>query len=792
MTDSRTRQLHEQADLLLNSNRLMEARAVYDQICSIDSSDPEAFLMRGALDGEMGKVDAAMQSLNEAIRIDPEYADAYHTLAHVQQHQGKLEEAREALQKAVEIDPELTEAWAMLSGLLGQLAEFAGAESASRRALELDPTLTDARANLATALVEQGKNEEAVPELRRVVEQQPASAHVWSRLGAILARLEQYQEAIPALETALRLNASDNEARTALAYAYYGDKAFANAREQLQQIIEINPSDDQAWATLVSATEDGGWQDLAEFCERLMQRFPDNRRIILNHGYALEMLNDLDGASADYQQVTREFPEWGEGWNRLGLLYMRREEPHQAAASLKKALDCGIDSPMTLCMYGAAVRTHGSFIEAEHYCKLAMEKAPDLIPVYIHLGMVQTMMGKLDQAMETFSKGRELDADNLLLVAGVADALERQGNAEQAFEILEPYLDSDQEGIAVITCTLAKISNKLDLEERALGLVEKILARETILRASAMDLHFRAADIYHNLRAYDKAIDHYHQANALSELEFDREAHIQFVSDVIASFNRDTLDHLTDLGNPSSRPVFIVGMPRSGTSLAEQILASHPDVFGAGELMDFPAVEYGLGFDNKDASGYTARLASLTAAETHRYAEAYLNSINALSDGERYVTDKLPYNFLRLGLIQILFPNARVIHTRRDPMDSCLSCYFLDFMGTHPHAYDLENLGIYYRQYERLMAHWHDVLSLPILDLQYEEAVDDIEATCRRLADFCELDWDDRMLNFHQSNRVVKTASYDQVRRPVYKSSVGRWRPYGAWLDPLKRGLSLP
>lgn len=790
MPESRNQQLHQQAELLLNSNRLVEARALYEQICSLDGSDAEAFMMRGALDGEMGRMEDAIQSLNEAIRLDPGCADAYHTLAHVSQHTGKLVEACDALQTAVKIDPEFTEAWTMLSGLLGQLGEFASSETASRRALALDPSRVDARANLANALVEQGKEEEAIPELKQAAELQPANAQIWSRLSRILTRAERFDEAIPALEHALRLNPSDNETRTALGCAYHGNKEFAKATEQLHRVIESNPDEERAWANLVRITEEDGWQALADYCEQLADRFPSNRHIALNHGYSLEMLENLDGARTKYGQVTRAFPEWGEGWNRSGLLYARLEENQKAGASLKKALDCGIDSPLTLCMYGACLCVYGSYIEAERYCRLAMEKAPDIVPIYIHLGIVQTLMGELDRAIETYHKGLDLDPDNLTLIAGISDTLERQGKFEQAYQILEPYLDDDSDGIAQVASMYAKLSNRFNREEQALNLVEKTLASEDVMRGSAMDLHFHAGDIYHSMQQYELAIDHYHKANALSEIQFDREAHVRFINSTIAAFSEDTLAQLTSLGNPSARPIFIVGMPRSGTSLAEQILASHPDVYGAGELMDFAAVAQGLGFDHAHSSGFTARLASLNDAESSRYVEAYLQSIDRLSNGERYVTDKLPYNFLHLGLIQILFPNARVIHARRDPMDSCLSCYFLAFIGTHPHAYDLEDLGVYYREYERLMTHWHDVLSLPILDVQYEEAVEDIEATCRRMIEFCELDWDDRVLDFHQSDRVVRSASYDQVRRPVYRSSVGRWKPYEAWLDPLRQGLS--
>ena len=431
MTDSRIRQLHQQADLLLNTNRLTEARALYDQICALDDSDAEAFMMRGALDGEMGQVEDALQSLNEAIRLDPDYADAYHTLARLLQHQGRLEEARDALQKAVEIDPEFTEAWAMLGGLLGQLKAYPEVETASRRALELDSTLVDARANLASALVEQGRYEDAIPELQQLVEQQPGNTLAWSRLGAILARLKRFDDAIPALETALHLNPSDNQTRTTLGYTYHGIKAFDRATEQLHRVIESNPDEAQAWAALAGITEADGWQAIADYCERLAERFPGNRHITLNHGYALEMLNNPGGARTKFEQVTREFPEWGEGWNRLGLLHTRLEQGQEASTCLKKAIDCGVDSPLTLCMYGAALRVCGSLREAEHYCRLAMEKAPDMVLSYIHLGLAQTEMGELDLALETYQKGLELDPANPTLVSGISDVQARQANPEK-------------------------------------------------------------------------------------------------------------------------------------------------------------------------------------------------------------------------------------------------------------------------------------------------------------------------------------------------------------------------
>ena len=432
MIDSRTRHLHQQADLLLNADRPAEARALYDQICGLDDSDAEAFMMRGALDGEMGRVEDALQSLNEAIRLDPGCADAYHALAHLLQHQGKLAEARYAVQKAVQVEPDFAEAWTMLGGLLGQLKEYTEAETASRRALRLDATLVGARANLANALVEQGRHEEAVPELKQLAEHQPANVEAWSRLGTVLTRLERFNDAIRALETALRLNSSDLQIRTALAYAYRGNKAFTKAAEQLFAVIESNPDDARAWATLVTVANEhdnvNGWQTLVDYCEQLAERFPGNRHITLNHGYALEVLNELEDAGTKYERLTREFPAWGEGWNRLGLLHMRLGQNEPALSCLHKAIDCGVDSPLTLSMYGNTLRVCGNFKEAEYYCRLAVEKAPDLVPPYIYLGMVQTEIGKFDLALETYRKGLDIDPGNVTLISGISDVQKRQAD----------------------------------------------------------------------------------------------------------------------------------------------------------------------------------------------------------------------------------------------------------------------------------------------------------------------------------------------------------------------------
>ena len=228
-------------------------------------------------------------------------------------------------------------------------------------------------------------------------------------------------------------------------------------------------------------------------------------------------------------------------------------------------------------------------------------------------------------------------------------------------------------------------------------------------------------------------------------------------------------------------------MPRSGTTLTEQILASHPLVHGAGELLRMDEIRISLhGLTGENWPQCVNRLNRKTL---DKLAQEHLDWLGRLASGKARVTDKMPHNFVLLGLIDLLFPEARVIHCQRDPMDNCLSMYFQGFNANHVYANNLEHLGAYYRQYERVMAHWRTVLRIPMMDMRYETMVAEPEQSARKLIEFCGLEWDDRCLRFYESGRAVSTPSYDQVRQPIYKKSVARWKRYEKYLEPLKRSL---
>ena len=253
----------------------------------------------------------------------------------------------------------------------------------------------------------------------------------------------------------------------------------------------------------------------------------------------------------------------------------------------------------------------------------------------------------------------------------------------------------------------------------------------------------------------------------------------------------DAIKAMASVSGAGKRGICIIGMPRSGTSLTEQILASHHAISGAGELKEIFNITTAISARLDGQPPYPAFMPQLSDELCQEMALRYQNKLQQVSDSSTYVTDKMPQNFFYLGLISRLFPEAHIIHCQRDPRDTCLSCYFQDFSGSHNYANNLETLAHYYKSYQRLMQHWQTVLETPILSLRYEELVSTPETTIKTMLDFLGLEWDDNCLDFHNSKRVITTASYNQVRQPINQGSVARWHHYEKDIQPLLDGLGL-
>jgi hypothetical protein len=291
---------------------------------------------------------------------------------------------------------------------------------------------------------------------------------------------------------------------------------------------------------------------------------------------------------------------------------------------------------------------------------------------------------------------------------------------------------------------------------------------------------------------YERAMQHYVSGNALEHerMRFDSDAGRSFVARSRATFTAEFVEDKRPSGNPSDMPIFIVGMLRSGTTLVEQILASHPAIYAAGELEFFRGVSRQLPERLGGGEPYPDCLGALDAEALGSLCNGYLANLRERMGEARRFTDKNPLNFEHLGLIMVAFPNARVIHCRRDPMDLCLSTYFQHFSERHDFAYSFAEIAEYHRQYEQLMAHWHEVFPGRIYDVRYEDLVADLEAASRGMLTYLDLEWDESCLEFHRTDRPVGTASHWQVRQPLYTRSVERWRHYEPYLEELRAALA--
>ena len=424
----------------------------------------------------------------------------------------------------------------------------------------------------------------------------------------------------------------------------------------------------------------------------------------------------------------------------------------------------------------------------------ALRIKPHSIPANVNLATALVLLGQYDAALRSYQQALHLDPQCRNAVLGMAHVYERQGKVQQALDLIQPYLDAGDLG-ADAAMIFAALCRPLKRCDEAVTLLERILSPggPRLDDGQRTTLHFRLGRLYDGSGDFDAAFRHCAQGNALKARQwpFDPQSHHCYIDDMIAAFSPGFMAAAPRAAHGSRRPVFIVGMPRSGTTLVEQILASHPRVFGAGELDEISHIAAGLPALCGVATPYPRCVASLTASACEQSARRYLDYLQGISPPDTdYVTDKMPANFLHLGLIRLLFPEAPIIHCLRDPMDTCLSCYFQNFGPGLSFSYNLEHLGVYYREYLRLMDHWRDVLHLPMLEVRYEDLVADQERVSRNIVDFCGLEWDERCLRFYEAPRLAATASYDQVRQPLYKGSVGRWRHYSDHLSSLARAIA--
>ncbi len=541
-------------------------------------------------------------------------------------------------------------------------------------------------------------------------------------------------------------------------------------------------------------------------------------------------------------------------WRRLAGIEIQRRRPAEACAAFERVVALNPERAEAHCNYAGLLATIGRYDEALAHAERAIALNAGFVTPYVLAALVSADCGRCDAALGWIDRVPLKDGPVLAVRAEILIRFERyaeayedaaqavlkqpaNADAHNCLGMVYATLQRDQEAIAAFDRAIALnprnaapvvhkglILMQLGQREEGTALLDRALtldpssASVRYTRAAALDFflpaeeisdmestlgsdlaravtdrmyfHFTLAGAYLRNGEAAKVFPHLNAGNKIkrSLIAYDAEAEERRVANIIAAFPPSRMRVPPPNDELGEAAIFIVGMPRSGTTLVEQILASHPLVHGAGEVSNLEVV-----VEKRSPalqSAYPDYIATLSPDDFHAIGKEYLSLMGPLPNGARRHVDKMMANRQYAGLIHLALPNARIIHCRRDPFDTCLSCYSKLFGPGQPFTYDLVELGRYYRSYQQLMAHWRAVLPEDrFFEIDYENVVRNLEETARSLIAFCGLDWSPRCLQFHETVRPVRTASMSQVRQPLYQSSIARWQQFSTELAPLLQVL---
>jgi tetratricopeptide (TPR) repeat protein len=636
----------------------------------------------------------------------------------------------------------------------GKLAE---AEKLFRAILENDPRNADGLHVLGLIAYRVGRYDSAVELLEQAIALKSNNPSYHSNLGNILIAQGRVNDAEARYERALVLKPDCAEAHNNLGIALAAQGKFADAAAHYECALILNPRHANAHNNLGSTLKAQGRIDEAiAHYRRALAINPDHPEAHSNLGNTLYERGNFDDAAAHYRHVLALNPNHADIHNNLGVILKAQGATDEAVTHYRRAIAINPSHAEAHNNLGNAFKDHDRLDDAAAQYRLAIGINPDSADAHNNLGNLLKEQGKFDDAIAHYGRAIAIRPDY----------------AEAHFNRAE--IKTFQQGEAEVAA------------------LEGMAGRDDLPPNKAPYVHFALAKALEDSGDYARAFDQLHKGNALKrrQINYDEQDFMGLCQRISATFDAGLFDRLRGEGDPSSTPIFVLGMPRSGSTLIEQILASHPQIHAAGELVDLEiAVNSALSASGLPLS-YPECVPALDGDSWQRIGQTYLGRLPVLANGKTRIVNKLPANFLHVGLIRLILPNAKIIHTMRHPIDTCVSCYSKLFASGQYFSYDLGELGRFYRCYTELMSHWRSVLPPGALfDVSYEEVVDDLEGQARRLIDYCGLPWNDRCLTFHRTSRAVKTASSVQIRKPLFRSSLERWRKYEAEIAPLLREL---
>lgn len=619
------------------------------------------------------------------------------------------------------------------------------AEETCRDYLLMNPACTDHMRLLGHALMKQDRLRDAEEQLRLAISLKPDFPQLYEDLGSVMAMEQRFDDAIPLFEKAIRL-----EPRLPLAHKKLGQALAAvgrgeDADEQFEEFFEKDP---EAGIVAIGA----------------------------NHLKA----GRKDEAMKVFRDVLRKNPDNVTAMRYLAIVYFRDENnAAEAEAWLRRATTIAPDYTAAWMTLGPVLLEMNKHVEAIESYQSAIRTEPDNGVLWAGLANAYAQASYPEKSVETFRKAFELGTDSPGIQMSFAHVLKTVGDQEAALKAYRAAIEKQPDfGESYWSMANLKI---FSFEDEEVTAMETQLESGKLTDISEVHIRFALGKAFEDKNEIGKAWHYYDTGNQKqrplvthSPLEMEQRHH-----EIIEIFDKEFLKANAGNGYDTPDPILIVGLPRAGSTLVEQILASHSQVEGTSELPVLSKLASSVGRYRSDSLGFPKALADLTSKDWHGYGREYIeDTARHRTTDKPFFTDKLPNNFPLVGFLHLILPNAKVINARRHPMDSCLGAYKQLFAKGQNFTYDMEDLAHYYLNYDKVIQHWHTVLPGKVLDVHYEDTVTDLETQVRRILEHCDLPFEESCVRFHETKRSVKTASSEQVRQPIYSGALGRWRQY--------------
>lgn len=624
-------------------------------------------------------------------------------------------------------------------------------ESISLAALHDYPGEVNFLALLGAALLRQGKAAEAEKNLQQVVATDPDYAKGHEQLGEALLALGRPDDAVLSFRRALELNPAFDAAQMKLGRTLLGLGRETEARQVFESFVRQTPHR-QRLADAAELHRNGNYKEAEKIYREILREDPENvsaLRLLAMLAMKVEHYRD---AAVILKQVVTMAPDFRGAWIDLGHAQTELHELDDAIETMKHAIALDPASHGGYIGLANALARSSKTEEAVAAYEKAIERRPDLAGSWLGLGNVLKTLGRPEEAIAAYRKGIEI-----------------------------------QPGFAELYWSLSNLKTfRFDTGE--IEAMKEQLATPGLRDDATVHFCFVLGKAAEDDGDYAQAFAYYERGNGLRRMQEHYDpVHTEVIGERIrAVFGKEFIASLDGHGYRGVRPIFIVGLPRSGSTLLEQILASHPMVEGTHELPEGGRLVKYIDRQCVGRDRYPEALRSFPADSFAELGRRYDDETKRYRSGAPYFIDKMPNNFANVGLLAAILPDARFINARRDPMDTCLSCFKQLFARGQSFTYDLDELGSYYLEYMRMVDHWHEVMPGRVLDVQYENVVNDLETETARVLDYCGLPWNDACLNFHNTKRAVRTASSEQVRQPIYRDALRYWERYGNVLNPLK------